>query len=205
MAVTFKLYQHYSLYGFANSYILGNDETKTALIVDPGEFTVGMLNHVEKNGYYVSAVLVTHSHIHHVRGLAALLRVYEAKTYAASSKVFAVSTRVVRDGDILDIGGLEIEALSVPGHSPDSVIYSFGGMLFTGDALQAGLPGKTLSTYNASLLADRIKRRLSDLPEDSILLPGHGPPSTLGSERRYNSAFDPAWTGNAKTNYDFFV
>ena len=205
MAMTFKLYQHYSLYGFANSYILGNDETKASLIVDPGEFTVGMLNHVEKNGYYVSAVLVTHSHIHHVRGLAALLRVYEARTFAAASKVSGVPTRVVRDGDLLEVAGFEIEALSVPGHSPDSVIYSFGGMLFTGDALQAGLPGKTLSTYNAMLLADRVKKRLADIPDGTVLLPGHGPPSTLGSERRYNPAFDPAWTGNTKTNYDFFV
>ncbi len=205
MAMTFKLYQHYSMYGFANSYILGNDETKAALVVDPGEFTVGMLNHVEKNGYSVSAVLVTHSHLHHVRGLAALLRVYEARTFAASSTVAGVATRVVRDGERLDIGGLDIEALSIPGHSPDSVIYSFGGMLFTGDALQAGLPGKTLSTYNATLLAGRVKKNLAGFPDGTILLPGHGPPSTLGSERRYNPVFDPAWTGNAKTNYDFFV
>ena len=71
-----KLYQHYSLYGFANSYLLGDDETKRAVIVDPGEFNAGILNHVERNGFYVSAVLLTHNHIHHVRGLRTLLRIY---------------------------------------------------------------------------------------------------------------------------------
>ena len=205
MAITFKLYQHYSLYGFSNSYILGNDETKSALIIDPGEFTVGMLNHVEKHGYYVSAVLITHSHIHHVRGLDALLRVYEAKAFAMSSRVLGIATRVVRDGELLDVAGFSIAALSVPGHSPDSVIYSFAGMLFTGDAIQAGLPGKTLSNYNAMLLSDRIGKKLADLPDGTILFPGHGPPSTLGSERRYNPSFDPGWAGNAKSDYDFFL
>lgn len=206
MAVTFKLYQHYSLYGFSNSYILGSDETGQALIVDPGEFNVGMLNHVEKNGYYVSAVLLTHSHIHHVRGLAALLRVYEkATSFAASSRVLGLPTRVVRDGERIEAAGFEIDVLSVPGHSPDSVIYAFGGLLFTGDALLAGLPGKTLSTFNARLLADRLAKQLAAFPDETVLLPGHGPPSTLGSERRYNPGFDPEWSGNASSDYDFFV
>ncbi|HUX39376.1 MAG TPA: MBL fold metallo-hydrolase [Rectinemataceae bacterium] len=205
MAVNFKLYQHYSLYGFSNSYILGNDETGLALIVDPGEFTVGMLNHVEKNGYYVSSVLLTHSHIHHVRGLAALLRVYDAMPFGVSSSILGATTRVVRDGERLDAAGFQIEVLSVPGHSPDSVIYSIGGLLFTGDAIVAGLPGKTLSTYNARLLADRIRKSLIDLPDETVLLPGHGPPSTLGSEKRYNPVFDPAWAGKIDNNYDFFV
>lgn len=205
MAMNFKLYQHYSLYGFSNSYILGNDRTKKALIVDPGEFTVGMLNHVEKNGYYVSAVLLTHSHIHHVRGLPALLRVYDATPFGASSRILGSQTRVVRDGERIDAAGFDIEVLSVPGHSPDSVVYAFSGILFTGDALLAGLPGKTLSTYNSRLLADRIEKRLSDFPDETVLLPGHGPPSTLGSEKGYNPCFDPTWTGRTGSDYDFFV
>ena len=205
MAMNFKLYQHYSLYGFSNSYILGDDDTRSALIVDPGEFTVGMLNHVEKNGYSVSAILLTHSHIHHVRGLAAMLRVYDATPFSASSRVMGVATRVVRDGEHIDAAGFDIEVLSVPGHSPDSVIYVFSGLLFTGDSMLAGLPGKTLSNYNARLLAERIGKRLADFPDETILLPGHGPPSTLGSERRYNPGFDPEWSEASRFNYDFFV
>lgn len=203
--MNFKLYQHYSLYGFSNSYVVGNDDTGLAFVVDPGEFTVGMLNHIEKNGYYVSAVLLTHSHIHHVRGLAALLRVYDAKPFAAASRVAGTQTRVVRDGEVLDAAGFEIEALSVPGHSPDSVVYRLGGILFTGDALLAGLPGKTLSTYNSRLLAERVSKGLADLPDDTVLLPGHGPPSTLGSEKSYNPGFDPDWTSTTRNDYDFFV
>ncbi|MEI6873839.1 MAG: MBL fold metallo-hydrolase [Spirochaetota bacterium] len=201
----YKLYQHYSLYGFANSYIVGNDDLGKAIVVDPGEFTVGMLNHLERNGYYLSAVLLTHSHSHHIRGLRTLLRIYEAKVYAASARVLGFPCRVVKDRERFEAAGFDIEPLSVPGHSPDSMAYNFEGMLFTGDTMHAGLIGKTLSTFNAELLAERVKIKLLDLPEETVVLPGHGPPSTLGSEKRSNLGLEEGWSGKVHVSYDFFV
>jgi len=203
--MNFKVYQHYSLYGFANSYIVGNDDAGEALLVDPSEFTVGMLNHVEKNGYNLVAVLLTHSHTHHVRGLGTMLRVYDARIHAAAPRILGFPCKTVRDGEPFTAAGFDIEPLSVPGHSPDSIVYCLEGLMFTGDALHAGLPGKTLSTFNAALLADRIATKLAPYPDETVLFPGHGPPSSLGSERRSNIGLEKGWAEKVKTSYDFFV
>lgn len=200
-----KLYQHYSVYGFANSYLLGNDETGQALVVDPGEFNAGMLNHIESNGYYVRAVLLTHNHVHHVRGLKTLLRIYEAELFAATSRILDIPCRVVKDGERFAIAGFRAEAFSLPGHSPDSMAYRIDRLLFTGDALHAGMIGKTLSPFNADLLIERLRDRLMGLDDDLVVLPGHGPPSSLGIERRFNLGFEEGYSGKVTAPYDFFV
>jgi len=200
-----KLYQHYSLYGFANSYLLGDDETKRAVIVDPGEFNAGILNHVERNGFYVSAVLLTHNHIHHVRGLKTLLRIYEAEVYAATAKVLGFPCRVVSDGERLAVAGFPVEALSVPGHSPDSMVYRIDRLLFTGDSLHAGLIGRTLSPFNARLLVEKLKEKVLSQDDDCVVLPGHGPPSTVGTERASNLGLEEGYAEKVTAPYDFFV
>ncbi len=200
-----KLYQHYSLYGFANSYLLGDEVTRRALIVDPGEFTVGMLNHIEGNGFYVAAVLLTHSHIHHVRGLKTLLKIYEAEVFAATSKVLGFPCRVVSDGERLAVAGFSVDVISVPGHSPDSVVYKIDRILFTGDALHAGVIGRTLSPFNARLLVDGLKAKILSQDDGCIVLPGHGPPSTIGAERRSNLGLEEGYANKVTATYDFFV
>lgn len=200
-----KLYQHYSVYGFTNSYLLGDDETKQALIVDPSEFDSGVLNHIERNGYYVRAILLTHNHVHHVRGLKTLAKIYETEVFAATSRVFDIPCRVVKDGERFAIAGFQAEAYSVPGHSPDSMVYRIDRLLFTGDALHAGIIGRTLSPFNADLLIERLKSKLADLDDDMLVLPGHGPPSTLGVERRFNIGFEEGYAERVTAPYDFFV
>lgn len=200
-----KLYQHYSIYGFANSYLIGNDKTKQAIIVDPGEFNVGTLNHIERNGYYVRAVLLTHNHVHHVRGLKTILKIYEAEVYAATSRIFNTTCRVVKDGERFAVAGYCIDAFSVPGHSPDSMAFRLDRLLFTGDALHAGIIGRTLSTFNTELLVERLKAKIFSLDEDLIVLPGHGPPSTLGVEREFNLGLKEGYSSKVTAPYDFFV
>lgn len=200
-----RLYQHYSLFGFANSYLVGDDATGQALIIDPGEFNASVLDHIERNGLYVSTVLLTHSHGHHVGGLSTLLKVYDAEVYSASAAVSGVPCRVVRDGERFAAAGFAIEALSVPGHSPDSIVYRIDRLLFTGDALHAGLIGRTLSPFNARVLAERLRARILDLDDACLVLPGHGPPSTLGTERRSNLGLEEGWADRVTSSYDFFV
>jgi glyoxylase-like metal-dependent hydrolase (beta-lactamase superfamily II) len=200
-----RLYQHYSLYGFANSYLVGDDRTGQALIVDPGEFNAKVLDHIERNGLYVSTVLLTHAHTHHVSGLATLLKVYDAEVYSASASVNGIPCRLVRDGEKFAAAGFSIEALSVPGHSPDSIVYRIDHLLFTGDALHAGLIGRTLSPFNARILAERLRARIMDLDDECLVLPGHGPPSTLGTERSCNLGLEEGWANRVTRSYDFFV
>ncbi|HTX73381.1 MAG TPA: MBL fold metallo-hydrolase, partial [Rectinemataceae bacterium] len=87
----------------------------------------------------------------------------------------------------------------------DSIVYRVGSFLFTGDALHAGIIGRTLSPFNTATLAERLQARILDQADDSLILPGHGPPSTVGTERRFNVGLDPDYARRITSRYDFFV
>jgi glyoxylase-like metal-dependent hydrolase (beta-lactamase superfamily II) len=187
-----KLFFQYCSYGFSNCYILGADETdkaetNAAIIVDPGSMEAVTLETIENNNLDVKAVLVTHDHQSHVRGLRTLKRIYDAEVFAVNQSVMDHKTIVVKDGDIFNVAGFTAEVISIPGHSSDSVVYRIRGMLFTGDVLTAGLVGSTASAYGAATQMNKLRSRLLSLPGDYIVLPGHGPPSTLEAERRFNT------------------
>jgi len=196
---------HYSLYGCANVYLVGNDETREAIVVDPAAFTVGLLNFIEEKGYDVKAVFVTHNHQHHVNGLRTLLKIYDATVYSSNARIGDAACRVVRDGDSFRSCGLAVSALSVPGHSADSIVFKVGKLLFTGDALHAGLVGRTMSQYGLGLLKEQLRQKVLSLPDDSIVLPGHGPPSCVAAERLFNAGFRKTKAETRQERYEFFV
>jgi glyoxylase-like metal-dependent hydrolase (beta-lactamase superfamily II) len=195
-----KLFFHYCLPGFNNCYILGTDDAdlpngkaprKTALreaiIVDPGVMDQEILDFIEQNDYTLRGVLLTHDHRSHVRGLRTLKRIYNAEIYAVNPLILDQHATLIRDGDIFFIGPFRIEVISVPGHSSDSAVFKIGNLLFTGDAISAGLVGTTASSYGAAIQMTALRSKLLSLPGDCTILPGHGPPSSLEAERRFNA------------------
>lgn len=180
---------HYALHGFSNVYLVGNDETKEALIIDPAAFTLGLLDFIEAKGYTINTVLLTHNHSHHVDGLKTLLKIYDATVYSSNTFIDKIPCRVIEDSEKFMVCGMWIEALSVPGHSQDSIVYCIDKLIFTGDTLYAGLIGNTNSLYGNKLLREQIQKKLLSKDEDCLLLPGHGPPSTIAAEKRFNIAF----------------
>lgn len=196
---------HYSLYGCANVYLVGNDETKEAIIVDPASFTVGLLKFIEDKDFDIKTVLLTHNHQHHINGLRTLLKIYDATVYASNAMIDAPGTQIIHDGEIIQTCGITVEALSVPGHSADSMAFRIGKLVFTGDSLHAGLIGKTLSQYGLSLLKEQLGLKIFTLPDDCILLPGHGPPSSVGTEKLFNLGLLKTKAEARTDRYRFFV
>ena len=188
-----KLFFQYCSYGFSNCYILGGDASKEtaqpadAIIIDPGTLDENVLKTIESNNFNLRAVLITHAHVHHVKGLRTLKRIYNAEIFAINQIVLDHRTTMVKDGDKININRFKIEVISIPGHSSDSAVYLIGAMLFTGDVLTAGLVGSTSSAYGAATQMSKLRERLLSLPGDYIVLPGHGPPSTMEAERRFNT------------------
>ncbi len=187
-----KLFYQYCSFGFSNCYVIGTDRIKpglpnAAVIIDPGSIENVILDTIENNNMDVKAVLITHDHLSHVRGLRTLMRIYNIEVFAVNQSILDHKTTVVKDGDKLFIGGFTVEVISIPGHSSDSVVYRVGDMLFTGDVLTAGLVGSTASAYGAATQMNNLRSRLLSLPGDYLVLPGHGPPSTLEAERRFNT------------------
>jgi glyoxylase-like metal-dependent hydrolase (beta-lactamase superfamily II) len=146
-----------------------------------------IVNFIEHNEYRLRGVLITHDHLSHIRGLQTLKRIYDTDIYAVNQLVLDYKTILVRDRDILQIGSFRFEVISVPGHSPDSVVFKIDNLLFTGDALSAGLVGRTASSYGGAIQVTALQSKILALPGDFTVLPGHGPPSSLEAERRFNA------------------
>jgi glyoxylase-like metal-dependent hydrolase (beta-lactamase superfamily II) len=146
-----------------------------------------ILNLIEQHNYRLIGVLITHDHLNHVHGLRTLKRIYDVEIYAVNHIILGHKTNMVKDGDSFDIGSFHIEVISVPGHSSDSAVYKIDHMLFTGDALNAGMLGTTASSYGAEVQMAALRTKLFPLPGNYAVLPGHGPPSTLETERRFNA------------------
>ena len=181
-----KLYFHYCSFRFSNCYILGAEERSDAIIIDPGSMDEQLLEYLEKDNLNPRAVLITHDHPGHIHGLRTLMRIYQVEVFAINRYIFDHRTTPVKDGDRINIGPFTVEVISIPGHSADSVVYRIDRLLFTGDTLTSGKVGSTASAYGAATQINKLRSRLLSLPGDYTVLPGHGPPSTLEAERRYN-------------------
>jgi glyoxylase-like metal-dependent hydrolase (beta-lactamase superfamily II) len=185
-----KLFVHYCPHGFSNCYIAGTDPdaaSREAVIIDPGIMDKGILDRIEQHNYRLMGVLVTHDHQNHVHGLRTLKRIYDVEIYAVNHIIQEHKTNRVKDGDSFTIGSFPVEVISVPGHSSDSAVFKINHLLFTGDALNAGMLGTTASSYGAEVQLTALRTKLFSLPGNYVVLPGHGPPSTLDTERRFNA------------------
>jgi glyoxylase-like metal-dependent hydrolase (beta-lactamase superfamily II) len=201
-----KLFFHDCPFGFSNCYVLGTDfpedddleeaapgqavprevAPREVIIIDPGNMDEQILNFIENNEYTLRGVLITHDHLNHVHGLRTLKRIYDVEIYAVNHIILEHKTNLVRDGDVLNIGPFRVGVISIPGHSSDSAVFSVDHFLFTGDVLTAGMVGRTASVYGAAVQMTALRSKILSLPGDHLVLPGHGPPSTLETERRYN-------------------
>ena len=207
-----RLYYHYCPGGFSNSYVIGTDfdeekpedasSPREALIVDPGIMDSGLLSLIEENGYNLRGILITHDHGHHVRGVKTIMKIYNAGIYAVNPEIMGYRTERIKDGDIVNLGPFSVEVISIPGHSADSAVYKIERFLFSGDALSAGLTGNTSSSYAAANQISALQTKLLSMPGDYTIFPGHGPPTSLESERHFN--IDLISYGQQKKRQPFF-
>jgi len=190
------------------TYIIGSRETREVAIVDPAWDIDLLIARLEERDYKLTAALATHYHPDHiggsfsgnnVEGIARLLEVNPVKIYAHKEeaegikKVTGISeSDIVRvdSGDTLKLGNIEVEFLHTPGHTPGSQCFRIKNTLVSGDTLfingcgRVDLPGSNTEDMYHSL------RKLADLPDDTLLLPGHNyghvPNATLGETKETN-------------------
>ncbi|MAG13186.1 MAG: hypothetical protein CMN78_01180 [Spirochaetales bacterium] len=184
-----KVFFHFSVAGFSNSYLLGPDTGGDAILIDPGVMDGALLNLVEGKGYYVRDILFTHSHTSHVSGLRTIMKIYDCTIYAAADQIVGFPCNRLSGGDTIELSGFTVGALSVRGHSRDSIVYVIDNCLFTGDVMGAGTIGSTPNGYAQELLINQIRQEIFALKDQYSLFPGHGAPSTLEVERTLNPRF----------------
>ncbi|MBE3595970.1 MAG: MBL fold metallo-hydrolase [Hydrogenibacillus sp.] len=191
----------------ANAYALLDDDRREAVVVDPGAEPEALLAAIE--GYHVVYVLLTHAHFDHIAGLGALKAATGApilihpneaawlrdpalngSAYFSSITppvVAPKADRLIDDDEVLSFAGRKVTVLHVPGHSPGSLAYRIGDVVFAGDALFAGSIGRTdLPGGDHETLLRSIREKLYALPPATIVYPGHGPETTIGRERSSN-------------------
>ena len=181
-----RFFSYLSILHFSNCYLIGPDEPGDAVLIDAGVFDEGLLRLIEDNGLYVRWVLLTHVHHGHIHGLHTLKRIYEADVYTFDPERLEVPGLPLGRKKKLECGPFSFKVLETPGHSNDSVCFLMDGMLFTGDTLSAGSVGRTATGYERALLLSSIRKKILELKEDVFIFPGHGPPTRLEIERRFN-------------------
>ena len=183
-----------------NCYLLEDEETRTAAVVDPGGEGARILAQLKADGMELKLILLTHAHFDHTGGVAELcaalpgvpVYLHPADAALVGGDVFpavGAETTPYQDGDVVKLGKMDIEVLHTPGHTPGHVaLYEPDSKsLFTGDTLfresigRTDLPGGDYSWIMRSILDSLIP-----LGEEVHIYPGHGPESTIGHETLYN-------------------
>jgi glyoxylase-like metal-dependent hydrolase (beta-lactamase superfamily II) len=189
-----------------NCYVVACPRTKKALIIDPGDEADQILRVIEQEGLEPKMLVNTHGHFDHVGGNSAILEktgvefcmhsddvpmLKQAPRQAASFGLPAVESpepsRLLQNGDVLEIGDLNFEVIHTPGHSPGGICLYGEGHLFSGDTLFAGSIGRTdLPGGDMQQLLGHIRSQLMVLPASTVVHPGHGPETTIAAEQSSN-------------------
>jgi len=189
-----------------NCYVVSDEATKNAFIVDPGGTSHDLERYVEQNGLSVSYIILTHGHSDHIGGVQEYARLYGAKVVAheddapllkSASKNFSREVMgkaiefdadiYVRDGSELDVGSMHLTFLHTPGHTPGGMCILSDGRLFSGDTLFAESVGRTDFHYSSFPdLLKAVHAKLFTLPDDTVVYPGHMGETTIGHEKEYN-------------------
>jgi hydroxyacylglutathione hydrolase len=172
------------------SYIIGDEKSKLAALVDPAWEVDNLLAQCEELGLKVSLVINTHSHHDHVEGNEAVAKRTGAKV-VMHEKSPVRKDIAVKDGDTIEVGSLKMKVFHTPGHCPDHICLLVDGKLLTGDTLFVGECGRTdLAGGNSSDLYDSLVGKILPLDDAIEVYPGHDYGkttfSTIGFERRNN-------------------
>lgn len=179
-----------------NAYVLGCPGTRLAVVVDPGGALEEIIRALADQDLRLRYVLVTHAHGDHIGGLRTLVEAMRGVT-VISSRIDRDAVMVgvdaewetAEDGGSIALGGLKIATVSTPGHTPGSMCYKIPGACFVGDTLFAGSIGRPAGASVYRGMLDAIKSKVLNLPNETALLPGHGPPTTVGAEKLHNPFF----------------
>lgn len=173
-----------------NSYIILCMETSESLIIDAPMNPDEVLNEVA--GTKVQKILITHNHQDHLHGLEQIVGVTQAPVIvnAADTDNLPITPNLfIEDGDIIEVGKVQVRAIHTPGHTPGSTCFSAGNFLFSGDTLFPGGPGRSKSPEALAEIINSITTKLFSYPDQVEVLPGHGVTTTLGISKKDHSVF----------------
>jgi glyoxylase-like metal-dependent hydrolase (beta-lactamase superfamily II) len=190
-----------------NAYVVGCEETKAGVVIDPGGHPQRILAAVERHGLDIQYVLNTHAHFDHTEANGAIVAATGAPLAihpldrplleaAGGAALFGLQAEPgpapdvdLSGGDVLEVGSLRFEVLHTPGHTPGHVCFyeADAGAVFDGDLLfRLGVGRTDLPGGSWQQLIHSIRHVLFELPDDVVVYSGHGPATTIGEEKKSN-------------------
>ena len=180
-------------------YLIGDPSTREAAVVDPGWEVPAILHALAQDDYRLTKIFVTHSHFDHVMGIGELLSKIDLPVYANRAEIPTLqiepsNLRGVDHGEIVEIGGVPIQLIHTPGHTPGSQCLLIDKELFSGDTLFIRACGRCdLPGGDPEAMYNSFDQTLKKLDDGTVLYPGHNyadePTSTLGDEKKENPFF----------------
>ncbi|MGO5051902.1 MBL fold metallo-hydrolase [Lachnospiraceae bacterium LCP25S3_G4] len=193
-----------------NCYLAYNEDTREAVIIDPAIAPEYFIKHIESEKLQVQAILLTHGHFDHIGGIDQLLKEFQVPVYVMDAEQELIQDErlnmsicytdgytfdgatYIKDGEVLSLIGEEIKVLATPGHTIGSCCYYIENenLLFSGDTLFFRSVGRSdLATGNEETLRTSIKTKLNNLPDETIVYPGHASETKIGYEKTNNPYF----------------
>ena len=193
----------------ANCHVVACERGSQAAVVDPGGDADVIYDLLQRNEWVPALVICTHGHVDHIGGVGELLRlcrgrrpqvcIHEAdapmlvdsqmnlSAFAGMDVALPAADRLLRDGDVISFGEVELSVLHTPGHTPGGICLYAPGVLISGDTLFAASVGRTdFPGGSQAQLLSSINDRLLTLPPETEVYTGHGPPTTIADEIRGN-------------------
>lgn len=190
-----------------NCYLVINEDTKQAVVIDPAACPSYLMSHIKSEGLKIEAILLTHGHFDHIMGIDGFLSEFDVPVYVHEEDADAMEdpvlnqsstytsgytfgkARYLRERQTLELAGYTFQVIHTPGHTKGGCCYYVAseGVLFSGDTLFQNSVGRTdFVNSSTSDLVHSVREKLFLLPDDTMVYPGHMGETKIGHEKKYN-------------------
>ncbi len=171
-----------------NGFLIADPETRIGAFIDPGGFNTGIDDFIQEQKIQLNFLFFTHGHGDHTGGLPEFNSRYKTESYAGRGEVQGAKHQL-QGGEMIEVGNLKFQAISIQGHTPHGMSFYGHGCVFTGDAIMCGSIGGTGSAKAAQCQIEHIRKRIFTLPDETLVFPAHGPMTSVAIEKNSNPFF----------------